>query len=41
MSPRPNVVRRFTAVWATSLAIKLAALALFVYVMLRLSGGLA
>lgn len=41
MSPRPSVVRRFTAVWAVSLAIKLAALAVFLYVVLRLTGGLA
>jgi hypothetical protein len=32
-------VRRFSLVWGTSLAVKLLALAVFLYVAVRLAGG--
>lgn len=36
-----DAVRRFSAVWAASLGVKLAALAVFAYLLWRLYGGLA
>ncbi len=39
MSPRPSAVRRFTAVWIVSAALKLAALAVFLYLVVRVYGG--
>jgi hypothetical protein len=37
--PSRNAVRRFTTVWAVSVAVKLAAIAVFAYLVLRLVGG--
>jgi len=37
--PSHNAVRRFTAVWAVSIAIKLVAIAVFAYLVLRFVGG--
>lgn len=41
MSPRPEAVRRFSAVWAVSIAVKLAALAVFAFLVLKYLGGVA
>jgi hypothetical protein len=37
--PSRNAVRRFTAVWTVSLALKLVAIAVFAYLVLRFVGG--
>ena len=39
MRPSRDVVRRFTAVWAVSIAVKLIAIAVFAYLVLRFVGG--
>jgi len=40
VSPAPDAaVRRFSLVWGASLAVKVAALAVFLYVAVRLAGG--
>lgn len=38
MPPRPNAVRRFTAVWTISIAIKIAALGVFAFLVLYVLG---
>jgi hypothetical protein len=37
--PSRDVVRRFTAVWAVSIALKLVAMVVFAYLVLRFLGG--
>ena len=39
MSPRESALRRFTALWSLSVAWKIAALAVFLWIALRLLGG--
>jgi hypothetical protein len=39
--PSRDVLRRFTAVWAISIAVKLAAVAVFAYLVLRFLGGIS
>ncbi len=41
MPPSPDAVRRFTAVWTLSFALKLVAVAVFAYLVLRIVGGLS